>query len=69
MYVMEKRLVDLEMRLMFMDDVVQRLTHVESQQALRIAALERTVQTLCRELTALRQEHGVDVENSPPPHY
>ncbi|MDQ6647598.1 MAG: SlyX family protein [Pseudomonadota bacterium] len=65
-----QRLDDMEVRLTFIDDAVQALTHVDADQSQRIAALERALRELRGELATVRGGQGDDPHSEPPPpHY
>jgi SlyX protein len=67
---LEQRLAELEVRLTFIDDTVQGLAEADSDQSIRIAALERLVHDLRTELASLRLGQGHDPHSEPPPpHY
>jgi SlyX protein len=67
---LEQRLAELEVRLTFIDDTVQGLAEADSDQSMRIAALERLVHDLRTELASLRLGQGHDPHSEPPPpHY
>jgi SlyX protein len=66
----EQRLTELEVKLTFVDDTVHALAAADTDQSLRIAALERTLRDLRRELSSLRVAQADDPHNEPPPpHY
>ncbi|GLQ45600.1 hypothetical protein GCM10007862_06510 [Dyella lipolytica] len=66
----EQRLVELEVRLAFIDDAVQALVAADAEQSMRIAALERMIHDLRSELASVRTGQGHDPHSEPPPpHY
>jgi SlyX protein len=66
----EQRLMELEVRLAFVDDAVQALVAADAEQSLRIAALERIVRDLRNELETVRLGQAPDPHSEPPPpHY
>lgn len=66
----EQRLVELEVRLAFIDDAVQALVAADAEQSIRIATLERMVRDLRSELASVRTGQGHDPHSEPPPpHY
>lgn len=66
----EQRLMELEVRLAFIDDAVQALVAADADQSLRIATLERLVRDLRSELETVRLGQGPDPHSEPPPpHY
>jgi SlyX protein len=65
-----ERVVELEMRLAFQDDTLQRLNAVVTDQALRIEQLERRFELSLTDLKALRGLLYADPsQEPPPPHY
>jgi SlyX protein len=67
---LEQRLMELEVRLTFIDDAVQALVSADAEQSLRIAELERLIRDLRSELASVRGGHGHDPHSEPPPpHY
>jgi SlyX protein len=66
----EQRLMELEVRLAFIDDAVQALISADAEQSMRIATLERIVRDLRSELASVRTGQGNDPQSEPPPpHY
>jgi SlyX protein len=66
----EQRLVELEVRLAFIDDAVQALVAADAEQSMRIATLERMIRDLRSELASVRTGQGHDPHSEPPPpHY
>lgn len=69
-HALEDKIVDLEIRLSHQDDMLLSLNDVIISQQKQIALLEKQVQHLGLQMTAVRQsEPGSMVEDSPPPHY
>ncbi|PCI50514.1 MAG: SlyX protein [Moraxellaceae bacterium] len=67
---LEDKIVDLEIRLSHQDDMLLSLNDVIVSQQQQIALLEKQVQHLGRQMTAVRQsDPGPMIEDSPPPHY
>ena len=67
---LEQRLTELEVRLTFLDDAVNGLLSVETEQAQRILALEQTLKDLRQEMASLRVASSHDPHSEPPPpHY
>ena len=67
---LEQRLIELELKLTFIDDTVQALTSADADQSQRIAALERLIRDLRGELSSLRAGQSDDPHSEPPPpHY
>jgi SlyX protein len=67
---LQQRLTELEVRLTFIDDTVNALASADAEQAVRIAALERTIRDLRNELSTVRLSQGHDPHSEPPPpHY
>jgi len=68
--VLEQRLIELELKLTFIDDTVHALTSADADQSQRIAALERLIRDLRGELSSLRAGQSDDPHSEPPPpHY
>ncbi|TBR39673.1 MULTISPECIES: SlyX family protein [Dyella] len=66
----EARLTELEVRLAFIDETVNALQTVETEQAQRVLALEQALRDLRQELVALRLGQAHDPHSEPPPpHY
>ena len=67
---LEQRLTELEVRLTFLDDTVNTLAAIETEQAQRILKLEQLLSDLRHELVALRTSQSDDPHSEPPPpHY
>jgi len=67
---LEQRLTELEVRLTFIDDTVNGLASIETEQAQRILALEQLIRDLRQELASLRVGQAHDPHSEPPPpHY
>ncbi|ODU44946.1 SlyX family protein [uncultured Aquimonas sp.] len=65
-----ERVVELEMRVAFQDDTMQRLNAVITDQSLRIEQLERRLELMLTDLKSLRGLLYADpVQEPPPPHY
>lgn len=65
-----ERVVELEMRLAFQDDTIQRLNAVVTDQAGQIAQLERRLELVLIDLKNLRGLLYADPSaEPPPPHY
>jgi len=65
-----QRLMELEVRLTFVDDTVNALASADAEQSVRIAALERIIRDLRNELSTMRLSQGHDPHSEPPPpHY
>ena len=65
-----ERVIELEMRLAFQDDTIQRLNTVVTAQAMRIEKLESRFDLALNDLTALRGLLYADPGSEPPPpHY
>jgi SlyX protein len=66
----EQRVTELEIKLTFVEHTVRALADADADQSLRMAALERTLRDLRRELASLRLAQADDPHNEPPPpHY
>ncbi len=65
-----ERVVELEMRVAFQDDTMQRLNAVITDQSLRIEQLERRLELMLTDLKSLRGLLYADPsQEPPPPHY
>lgn len=70
MHELVERVVELEMRLAFQDDTMQRLNTVVTEQSLRIEQLERRLELMLSDLKSLRGLLYADpTQEPPPPHY
>ncbi len=68
MTVMEQRIIELETRLTFQDDLLQKLDTVVIRQQQEIAELKIQVQSLIEQLRQVDSRISSD-EDGPPPHY
>lgn len=67
---MEERLIELETRLAFQDDVVQELNRVVVRQQQEIDALRRELEALRAQIRAMAPALVASrAEETPPPHY
>jgi SlyX protein len=65
-----ERIIELEMRLAFQDDTIQRLNTVVTAQAMRIEKLETRFDLALNDLKSLRGLLYADPSSEPPPpHY
>lgn len=70
MHELVERVVELEMRVAFQDDTMQRLNTVVTEQSLRIEQLERRLDLMLSDLKSLRGLLYADpTQEPPPPHY
>ncbi|MBE5315806.1 MAG: SlyX family protein [Xanthomonadales bacterium] len=70
MHELVERIVELEMRVAFQDDTMQRLNAVITDQTLRIEQLERRLELMLTDLKSLRGLLYADpAQEPPPPHY
>lgn len=67
----EDRLIDLETRLVYQDDLLEQLNQTVARQDRRIAELERYLELVSERYRALREQldHLDSHEDTPPPHY
>lgn len=66
----ESRLVDIETKLAYQEDLVETLNRVVSEQQLTIDKLENTCRKLAERLLGLSEAfEASQVEDAPPPHY
>jgi len=67
---MDERMMELEMRLAFIDDTVNGLSSADTEISRRLDRLERAVRDLRSDLMNMRAGLGSDTANEPPPpHY
>lgn len=67
---LEERVVELEMRVAFQDDTIQRLNTVVTAQSQRLEQLERRLELVLTDLKNLRGLLYADPsQEPPPPHY
>lgn len=70
MHELIERVVELEMRVAFQDDTMQRLNAVITDQNLRVEQLERRLELMLTDLKSLRGLLYADpAQEPPPPHY
>lgn len=70
MHELIERVVELEMRVAFQDDTMQRLNAVITDQNLRLEQLERRLELMLTDLKSLRGLLYADpAQEPPPPHY
>jgi SlyX protein len=66
----EDRMMELEMRLAFIDDTVNGLSSADTEISRRLDRLERALRDLRSDLMNMRAGLGSDAANEPPPpHY
>nr|WP_063573104.1 SlyX family protein [Luteibacter rhizovicinus] len=66
----DDRLVELEMRLAFIDDTVNGLSSADTEISRRLDRLERALRDLRSDLMNMRAGLGSEAANEPPPpHY
>ncbi len=65
----EERLVELETRLAYQDQLVEALNKLVFEQDKRVQKLEETCKNLGRQLLALAEDSPVAGSDEPPPHY
>jgi Uncharacterized protein conserved in bacteria len=66
----DDRLMELEVRLAFIDDTVSGLSTADADLARRLDALERAVREMRSDLATMRTGAGGDpASEPPPPHY
>jgi SlyX protein len=64
-----QRLDDLESRIAFQEDILDKLNDIVARQDLEIQRLTRTVISLSGQLRELAPGSGDDLADEPPPHY
>jgi SlyX protein len=65
----QARLTDLETRLAYQDDTLDKLDAVIAVQAQRIARLESALERLAQRLDGLQRPAPAEVSDERPPHY
>jgi SlyX protein len=65
----EQRLIDLEIKSAYQEDLLQELNKIVAQQQHQILLLEKTCQLLHERMNSFRQEQGDEAVDPPPPHY
>lgn len=65
----EQRLIELEIKAAYQEDLLQDLNKIVIQQQHQIAILEKTCQLLYERMNNLHLEKGGEVIDQPPPHY
>ncbi|WP_411728230.1 SlyX family protein [Methyloglobulus sp.] len=65
----ERRLIELEIKTAYQEDLLQALNKIVAQQQRQIFLLEKTCQSLHERMNSLRLENSDDVIEQPPPHY
>jgi SlyX protein len=65
----QARLTDLETRLAYQDDTLDKLDAVIAVQAQRIARLETALERLAQRLDGLQRPAPAEVSDERPPHY
>ncbi|PTR29989.1 SlyX protein [Luteibacter sp. OK325] len=66
----DERMMELEMRLAFIDDTVNGLSSADTEISRRLDRLERALRDLRSDLMNMRAGLGSDTANEPPPpHY
>ena len=66
---LESRVVELETRTAFQDDVISTLNDVVVEQRLAIERLQMQVATLARRQEEMAGQFGISEDEAPPPHY
>ncbi|MEM7281221.1 MAG: SlyX family protein [Pseudomonadota bacterium] len=67
---MEQRLIEIETKLAYTEDLVQQLNDIVTDQQTRMMKLERLCESLKERLQALGEDAPVDQsKHQPPPHY
>lgn len=65
----EQRLIELEIKAAYQEDLLQELNKIVAQQQHQILLLEKTCQLLHERMNSFRLENGDEVSDQPPPHY
>jgi SlyX protein len=65
----EHRLIELEIKAAYQEDLLQELNKIVAQQQQQLALLENTCQLLYERITKVQLEQRDDASEPPPPHY
>lgn len=65
----EERLVELESRIAYLDDTVDQLNTIVSEQQRTIDKQNKLLQQLAKEHLEMKEHIAPDVVDTPPPHY
>lgn len=65
----DERLIDLETRLTHLDDTVELLNDIVTEQQNTISRLEKLILKLIQEHTEMKEQFAPEITNAPPPHY
>lgn len=65
----DERLIELETRLTHMDDTVELLNGIVTQQQLKIDTLERLVQRIAADYNEFKEQLAPEITDTKPPHY
>jgi len=65
----EQRIIELEIKAAYQEDLLQELNKIIAQQQHQILLLEKTCQLLHERINSFRLENGEEVIDQPPPHY
>jgi SlyX protein len=65
----ENRLVELEIKVAYQDDLLQELNKIVAQQQQHLSLLENTCQLLYERINSVQHEKRDALIDSPPPHY
>ena len=67
---MDNRLIEIETKLAYTEDLVQKLNEVVTDQQARLMQLEALCASLVERLQALGDDNAIDqTPHQPPPHY
>ncbi|WP_339487338.1 SlyX family protein [Pseudomonas sp. EL_65y_Pfl2_R95] len=66
---MERRVVELEMRLAFQDDTIQSLNDVLVEQQRHVEQLQLQVAALAKRQQEINGQFEIAEDDAPPPHY
>lgn len=63
------KLIDLESRLTYMDDTVEQLNQIVSEQQMKIDFLERQLKQIASDYNEFKEQIAPDIIDTKPPHY
>jgi SlyX protein len=65
----EQRLIELEIKAAYQEDLLQELNKIVTQQQYQIHLLEKTCQLLHERMSSFWHEQNEEIIDQPPPHY
>ena len=65
----DERLIELEVRLTHMDDTVEQLNRIVSEQQMQIDYLERQLKKVVHDYNEFKEQVSPEIIDTKPPHY